>query len=117
MVDDEDMILDVGERMLNKLGYNVFTATNGIEAIEIYLKNQGVIDMIILDLVMPKMNGGETFDRIKEINSGAKVLLSSGYSINGQAQEIIARGCNGFIQKPFSMQSLSQNIRMVLDEN
>lgn len=117
LVDDEDMILDVGERMLNKLGYNVFTATNGIEAIEIYLKNQGVIDMIILDLVMPKMNGGETFDRIKEINSGAKVLLSSGYSINGQAQEIIARGCNGFIQKPFSMQSLSQNIRMVLDEN
>jgi len=117
LIDDENMILDVGERMLNKLGYIVFTAASGLEALEIYLKNKGVIDIIILDLVMPKMNGGDTFDRIKEINPGAKVLLSSGYSINGQAEQIMARGCDGFIQKPFSMQSISQNIRMVLDKN
>jgi len=116
LIDDEDMILDVGERMLNKLGYIVFTAASGIEALKIYLKNKGIIDVIILDLVMPKMNGGDTFDRIKEINPGAKVLLSSGYSINGQAEQIMARGCDGFIQKPFSMQSISQNIRMVLDK-
>ena len=117
LIDDEDMILDVGERMLNKLGYIVFTAASGIEALKIYLKNKGIIDVIILDLVMPKMNGGDTFDRIKEINPGAKVLLSSGYSINGQAEQIMARGCDGFIQKPFSMQRLSQNIRIVLDKN
>ena len=117
LIDDEDMILDVGERMLNKLGYIVFTAASGIEALKIYLKNKGIIDVIILDLVMPKMNGGDTFDRIKEINPGAKVLLSSGYSINGQAEQIMARGCDGFIQKPFSMQSISQNIRMVLEKN
>ena len=116
LVDDEEMILDVGQRMLNKLGYNVFTATDGAEALEIYKENQVNIDVIILDMVMPKLNGGETFDRIRVLNPDARVLLSSGYSINGQATEILSRGCDGFIQKPFNMQSLSQNIRMVLDK-
>jgi len=115
LVDDEGMILDVGERMLNKLGYDVFTADNGADALEIYQKNKDIIDVTILDMVMPKMNGGAIYDRIKLVNPRAKVLLSSGYSLNGQATEILSRGCNGFIQKPFNMQSLSQNIRMVLD--
>jgi CheY-like chemotaxis protein len=117
LVDDEGMILDVGERMLSKLGYDVFTASNGADALEIYQKNKDVIDVTILDMVMPKMNGGDIYDRIKLVNPKAKVLLSSGYSLNGQATEILSRGCNGFIQKPFNMQSLSQNIRMVLDTN
>jgi PAS domain S-box-containing protein len=116
LVDDEAMILDVGQRMLHKLGYHVFTATDGAEALEVYAKNQGRIDVTILDMVMPRLNGGDTFDQIKALNSKAKVLLSSGYSINGQAQEILNRGCDGFIQKPFNMQSLSRNIRMVLDK-
>jgi CheY-like chemotaxis protein len=116
LVDDEHMILDVGERMLNKLGYDVLTAANGVEALEIYRKHKDRIDVIILDMVMPKMNGSETFDRIKEINPGAKVLLSSGYSITSQATEILSRGCDGFIQKPFNLQGLSQNIRLVLDK-
>jgi PAS domain S-box-containing protein len=115
LVDDEAMILDVGSRMLKKLGYEVLTARNGIEAVELYKKNQDKIDVVILDMVMPKMSGGDTFDRIKELNPTVKVLLSSGYSIDGQANEILARGCRGFIQKPFNMQSLSQNIRMVLE--
>jgi PAS domain S-box-containing protein len=115
LVDDEEMILDVGLRMLNKLGYEVLTARNGIEALRIYSENQDKIDVIILDMVMPQMNGGDTFDKIKEVDTDAKVLLSSGYSIDGQANEILARGCKGFIQKPFNMQSLSQNIRMVLE--
>ena len=116
LVDDEVMILDVGQRMLNKLGYNVLTAKDGVEALEIYRENRDNIDVIILDMVMPKLNGGDTFDQIKALNSEARVLLSSGYSINGQATEILNRGCDGFIQKPFNMQSLSQNIRMVLDK-
>jgi CheY-like chemotaxis protein len=116
LVDDEAMILDVGQRMLHKLGYHVFTATDGVEALEVYAENQGKIDVIILDMVMPRLNGGDTYDQIKALNSRAKVLLSSGYSINGQAQEILNRGCDGFIQKPFNMQSLSRNIRMVLDK-
>ena len=72
-------------------------------------------DLIILDMIMPDMGGGETFDRLKEIDPGIKVLLSSGYSINGQATEILDRGCKGFIQKPFNIQQLSLRIREALD--
>jgi DNA-binding NarL/FixJ family response regulator len=71
--------------------------------------------MVILDMIMPDMGGGEAYDKIKEIEPTAKVLLSSGYSIEGQASEIMARGCNGFIQKPFSVKQLSHTIRQVLD--
>jgi len=73
-------------------------------------------DLVILDMIMPKMGGGETFDRLKEIDPDIKVLLSSGYSINGQATEILDRGCSGFIQKPFNIQQLSVRIRGVLDQ-
>ncbi len=72
-------------------------------------------DMVLLDMIMPDMGGGETYDRMKEINPDIKVLLSSGYSIDGQATEIIKRGCDGFIQTPFDMQGLSQRIRKILD--
>ena len=74
------------------------------------------IDLVILDMIMPDMSGGETYDRMKDINPKVKVLLSSGYSINGQATEILNRGCNGFIQKPFKMKELSQKLREILDE-
>ncbi|MCX5815764.1 MAG: response regulator, partial [Proteobacteria bacterium] len=73
------------------------------------------IDLVILDMIIPGISGGETFDRLREINPDAKVLLSSGYSINGQAQEIMDRGCNGFIQKPFHLGKLSSKIREMLD--
>jgi PAS domain S-box-containing protein len=115
LVDDEDMIIDVGTRMLNKLGYKVFAARDGTEAIDVFQKHQGKIDVIVLDMIMPQMGGGETYDRIKKITPGVKVLLSSGYSINGQASEILNRGCNGFIQKPFNLQDLSQSLRTVLE--
>ena len=115
LVDDEDMIIDVGKRMLKKLGYQVFTAIDGKEAIEIFKKHQAKIDLIVLDMIMPKMGGGETYDRLKKIKPEVKVLLSSGFSINGQASEILNRGCNGFIQKPFNLQNLSQNIRAILE--
>ena len=115
LVDDEDMIIDVGTRMLRKLGYKVFTARDGKEAITIFKKHQDKIDLIVLDMIMPQMGGGETFDRIKKIKPDVKVLLSSGFSINGQASEILNRGCNSFIQKPFNLQKLSQNIRAILE--
>jgi DNA-binding NarL/FixJ family response regulator len=67
-------------------------------------------------MIMPSMGGGETYDKLKEIDPSIKVLLSSGYSINGQAKEILKRGCNGFIQKPFTMKELSTAIREVLGE-
>lgn len=116
LVDDEDMIIDVGTRMLKKLGYKVFIARDGQEAIGIFKKHPEEIDLIVLDMIMPKMGGGETYDRIKKIKPDVKVLLSSGFSINGQASEILNRGCNGFIQKPFNLQNLSQNLRAILEE-
>ena len=115
LVDDEDMIIDVGARMLKKLGYKVFAARDGKEAIAVFKKHQEEIDVIVLDMIMPQMGGGETYDQIKKMKPGIKVLLSSGYSINGQASEILNRGCNGFIQKPFNLQNLSKNLRAILE--
>ncbi len=93
------------------------TAKSGEEAIGVYKKNHDKIDMVIIDMIMPDMDGGETYDKLKEINPNIKVLLSSGYSINGQATEILDRGCNGFIQKPFNMADLSKKIREILDKD
>ena len=116
LIDDEEVILEVGKDLLEAMGYRVLLATDGKEAIEVYRKNQDEIDIVVLDMVMPRMGGGEAYDRIKEINPDIKVLLSSGYSIDGEATEILERGCSGFIQKPFKMKELSQAIRGVLEE-
>jgi len=106
----------VGEEILKTLGYKVLIARGGREAIELYKENRDKIDMVLLDMVMPEMGGGEAYDLMKEINPDVKALLSSGYSINGQATEILERGCDGFIQKPFNMRQLSRSIRDVLDK-
>ena len=115
LVDDEDMIIDVGRRMLEKLGYDTLTASNGNEAIEIYKSRKNDISLVILDMVMPKISGGETFDRLKDLNPAINVILCSGYSIDGQASEILKRGCKAFIQKPFNLKTLSHHIRAVLN--
>ena len=115
LVDDEKMITDVGARLLKKMGYQVLTAESGKEALDLFKNNKDQVDMVILDMIMPAMGGGETYEKLKEMNPAVKVLLSSGYSMNGQASEILKRGCLGFIQKPFRMKVLSQKIRDVLD--
>jgi len=115
LVDDEQMVLDVGKPMLENLGYEVIVAKSGQAAIDFYQERRDQIDIVILDMIMPDINGGDTYNRLKEINPEIKVLLSSGYSINGQAQEILNRGCNGFIQKPFNLKDLSQKVRDILD--
>jgi len=114
LVDDEEVILDVSEKVLKVLGYKVLVARSGAEAIEIFKKHQDSIDLVLLDIIMPHMGGGEVYDRLKEISPEVKVLLSSGYSIDGEASKIMARGCNGFIQKPFDIMQLSQSIRAIL---
>ena len=113
-VDDEEIIIDIGRQILSSLGYQVIMAKSGKEAIEIYRANKNKINMVILDMIMPDIGGSETYDRLKEINPEIKVLLSSGYSIDGQASEIMNRGCNGFIQKPFNVEQLSRKIRNIL---
>lgn len=115
LIDDEPLILTVGEKLLKRLDYEVMTASNGLEGIEIYKEKKDSIDLVILDMVMPEMTGGDTYEALKRINSDVKVLLSSGYSLNGKAKEILSHGCNGFIQKPFSINQLSQKINNILN--
>ncbi|CAB1063469.1 PAS/PAC sensor hybrid histidine kinase [Olavius sp. associated proteobacterium Delta 1] len=115
LVDDEEMILSAGRGLLEKIGYSVLTAESGQKAVTVYDADQTEIDLVVLDMVMPDMSGGDTYNRLKKINPAVKVLLSSGYSINGQATEILERGCNGFIQKPFTMKAFSQKVREILD--
>ena len=114
-VDDEPMLLEVGAEMLEMIGYHVLSASSGQKAIEIFEHAKDEIDIVLFDMIMPEMNGGELFDKLKEIQPDVKTILSSGYSIDGQAQQIMVRGCNGFIQKPFDVKSLSRKIRDVLD--
>ena len=116
LVDDEDMVANVADQMLKKLGYEVLVARTGKEAIGYYEPKKDEIDIVLLDMMMPDMSGGDVYDRLKEINPHAKVLLSSGYSMEGQAADILRRGCDGFIQKPFSLQALSGRIREVLEK-
>jgi two-component system, cell cycle sensor histidine kinase and response regulator CckA len=116
LVDDEDMIIDVSRQLLERLGYTVLVAGSGREAIEIYNKHLNEISLVIIDMIMPDLNGGETYDELKEIDPDIKVLLASGYSMDGQAQNILDRGCNGFIQKPFNLKRLSHKIRGILDK-
>ena len=113
-VDDEDMIIDVGQEILKTLGYQVLLAGSGKEAVEVYRENKDTIVLVILDMIMPDIGGGETYDLLKEINPQIKVLLSSGYSIDGQAQEILERGCSGFIQKPFDIKKLASKMRKII---
>jgi len=117
LVDDEDIITKVGSRMIEKLGYDVLIATSGEEAVEIYKKEYSSIIMVVLDMVMPGMDGGTVFNLLKDINPEIIVLLSSGYGLNSRTQEIVDRGCSGFIQKPFSMHNLSQLMNKMLHKN
>ena len=117
LVDDEQIILQVNKPMLEELGYKVLTAADGHTAIEIFRQHKAGIDMVVLDMIMPELGGGAVFDRIKEIRPDVKVLLSSGYSLTGQAEEILARGCAGFIQKPFNIEQLSNIILEILESD
>ncbi|RLB19931.1 MAG: hybrid sensor histidine kinase/response regulator, partial [Deltaproteobacteria bacterium] len=78
--------------------------------------NKDKINIVLLDIIMPDMSGGQVYERMKEINPDIKVLLSSGYNIEGQATEILERGCDGFIQKPFNMKELSRSIDEILNK-
>ncbi|MBI5601807.1 MAG: PAS domain S-box protein [Deltaproteobacteria bacterium] len=114
LVDDQEEILHVGKALLQRLGYTVLLAKSGEEALVVYQKNKERIDLVILDMVMPVMSGGEVYKMLKGLNPLLKAILSSGYSLNGQAARIMEDGCNGFIQKPFHVVELSKKIREVL---
>ena len=116
LVDDESLILDVGRRLLKELGYKVFIARNGKSALKIFSACHDDIDLVILDIVMPEMDGKEVYAGMKQIKSDPHVLLASGYSIDWQARKMIEDGCRGFIQKPFKFNELSFQIRKILED-
>jgi PAS domain S-box-containing protein len=115
LVEDEDLVVQVGQALLERLGYRVIVAKDGKQAVDTIAKKGDDIDLVILDLIMPKMGGDKAFDLIREIQPAMPVILSSGYSLNGQANAIIRRGCNDFIQKPFTISELSQKVRKILN--
>lgn len=117
LVDDEEVILRVTREILESLGYLVMSANNGQEALSLFKENHQNIDLIILDMIMPDLKGSQTYDGFKEVCPDVKVLLSSGYSIDGQATLLIERGCKAFIQKPYTVSELSQKVREVLDRS
>jgi CheY-like chemotaxis protein len=115
LVDDEQIILDVGADLLETIGYRVLTARNGREALDMFRQHRDKIALVILDMIMPELAGDRTFEALREIDPEVKVLLSSGYSIDGQARRILDRGCNGFIQKPFTLRDLSEKLKEMLN--
>jgi len=117
LVDDEDVIRDVGKSMLEHLGYKVYMAVDGYEAIERYKELKDDIDLIILDIIMPKMTGPVTFDILKNYDPDVRVMVSSGFSIDSDAKEMLENGCREFIQKPYSMESLSVKVNRSLYDN
>ena len=116
LADDEWVVRKASQDLLEAMGYQVLIARDGKEAIEIYKDRQDEIDIVLLDIIMPNMGGSETYQALKEMNPDVKVLLFSGYSINGEASEILEMGADAFIQKPFNMKELSGKIREVLDK-
>lgn len=114
LVDDESIVLEVSRQLLTALGYRIYVAGSGQEALAVYEQKGQEIDLVILDMVMPGISGSETYDHLYKINPQIRVILSSGYSLEGQAQQILNRGCKGFLQKPFELQALSQKVQEVL---
>ena len=115
LVDDEEIVIGVGQQMLQKLGYTVLVARNGQEAVDICRNKPGDVALVLLDMIMPGLEAGETFDQLKAINPSIKVILSSGYALDQKASAIIERGCNGFIQKPFNMKNLQEKISEIMN--
>jgi two-component system, cell cycle sensor histidine kinase and response regulator CckA len=111
--DDDQICLDVGVKILQKLGYSVLKARDGQEALEVFEDNKDSVDLVILDMRMP-YNGGRAFDQLKQIKSDVKVIIASGFSEDQRIREMYEQGCIGFIQKPFRINILSEKILKAL---
>lgn len=114
VVDDEEIVRNLAERMLIKAGYQVVSCENGEEALRLYRTAIGAIDLVVLDMMMPKMNGHDTFAAMKQFNPDVKVLLMSGFS-DRDVQGDLTEGIVGFIHKPFQMRTFLMKVRSALD--
>jgi len=114
VIDDEPGIGDMVAEMLELIGCRATVCLGGEEALEIYRRSGGEIDAVLLDLVMPSMDGKAVFRELKKIDPQVRVLVSSGYSVDGGAQELLAEGASGFIQKPYTIADLKVNLVAML---
>ncbi|MDA3811485.1 MAG: response regulator [Spirochaetaceae bacterium] len=116
IVDDEELIRVTGKYLLEELGYTVLLAENGLEAVEIFKRKNSEIDLVIMDMIMPQMNGSEAFNKLREIDKNCKVIISSGFTKDENLDELKKSGLAGFIQKPFRDYELSKLIAKVLNK-
>jgi PAS domain S-box-containing protein len=115
LVDDEEMIRASGQRLLHALGYRALLACDGAEAVEIYGEQRDEIVLVLLDMVMPVMDGVDTFIKLRELDPGVRVLLTSGHTIEEKAEWLLAQGARGFVQKPYTLDALAAEMSLVLD--
>lgn len=116
IIDDEAPVRNVLSVSLEHLGYTVETASSGVEGIQKYQNTSPKFDIVLLDMIMPKLSGEETFTSLKELNPDIKVLIISGYAAPEAIQSILDRGGRGFVPKPFSIEELARRVRDALDE-
>jgi CheY-like chemotaxis protein len=116
IVDDEDGVRSVLTRILERAGYSVIQAEDGLQGVEIFRERAGKIDLVVLDMAMPRMSGSEAYERFVEIDPGTRILISSGYSEEGRAAEILARGAKGFLKKPYGNETVLAMVRATLDQ-
>lgn len=114
LVDDEPMVAETVGEMLERMGLEVKVTRSGVEALEWFLQQREAVDLVILDMIMPRMGGAEVFRRLKMIAPDVRVVLSSGYSLFGEAQQVMDEGAAGFLQKPYGMKALHQALCAVL---
>jgi len=116
ILDDEETVRSMTKDILEDHGYCVYPAENGIETVEAYTAHRNKIDLVpLVDMIMPKMGGSETFQKQKKLNPTVKSILSNGYSQHGRAQETLNNGARGFAQNPFEADELLLKIRNVID--
>ena len=114
VIDDDDLVADICSQILKRSGYDVVVARSGKEAIDVFKENQSRIDMVILDMILPDMSGRDIYDRLKIVNPDLNVLFVSGYAMDAQMEDIMECGGDGFIQKPFNMDTLLEKTREIL---
>jgi PAS domain S-box-containing protein len=114
VVDDESMVREILRESLQSLGYRVTTCRDGAEALERYRSEGAEIDLVVLDLIMPKLNGADVFRELRKVNPGVRVLLSSGFSPDAESQQLIEEGALGFLVKPFTLGELAETVRHAL---
>ena len=115
MIEDEDVVIEVTQAMLEMLGYRVMVAKTGKDAIHIAETFDGQVDLALLDIKLPDMEGGKVYPLIMKARPDLKVIVFSGYSIEGPARKILDAGAQDFIQKPFSLATLSEKLKAVLE--